>query len=62
MKKLEGDKYSYSAKSISTGLFAGYTAGICGIVVGHPLDSLKVLLQTGAFNTTKAGGSGHGGK
>ena len=61
---LEVDKYSYSAKSICNGLFAGYTAGICGIVVGHPLDSLKVLLQTGAFNTTKAGGgsSGHGGK
>ena len=60
MKKTEGDKYSYSAKSISNGLVAGYTAGICGIAVGHPLDSLKVLLQTGAFNTTKAGGGGSG--
>lgn len=62
--RMNDHKYSYSAKSIGNGLVAGYTAGICGIVVGHPLDSLKVLLQTGAFNTAKAGGggSGHGGK
>lgn len=37
---------SYSARSISNGLIAGYSAGICGTVVGHPLDSIKVLLQT----------------
>ena len=37
---------SYSVKSIRNGLIAGYSAGICGIVVGHPLDSIKVLLQT----------------
>jgi len=28
-------------------LIAGYTAGSLGIFVGHPLDSLKVLAQTG---------------
>ena len=32
--------------AISNGLIAGYSAGICGTVVGHPLDSIKVLLQT----------------
>lgn len=37
---------AYSATSIRNGLVAGYSAGICGIVVGHPLDSYKVLLQT----------------
>ncbi|KAL7515764.1 hypothetical protein ACHAWX_000842 [Stephanocyclus meneghinianus] len=37
---------SYSTKSIRNGLIAGYSAGLCGIVVGHPLDSIKVLLQT----------------
>ncbi|KAL3805061.1 hypothetical protein HJC23_003289 [Cyclotella cryptica] len=37
---------SYSIKSIRNGLIAGYSAGLCGIVVGHPLDSIKVLLQT----------------
>ncbi len=37
---------SYSAKSIGNGLVAGYAAGITGVVVGHPLDSIKVLLQT----------------
>ena len=37
---------SYSTASIRNGLVAGYAAGFCGIVVGHPLDSIKVLLQT----------------
>lgn len=41
------NEHSYSARSIRNGLIAGYTAGITGIVVGHPLDSIKVLLQTG---------------
>ncbi len=46
--KMEGNGHScsYSATSIRNGLISGYTAGICGIVIGHPLDSLKVLLQT----------------
>ena len=37
---------SYTATSVRNGLIAGYAAGTCGIVVGHPLDSIKVLLQT----------------
>ena len=40
------NEHSYSARSIKNGLVAGYTAGITGIIVGHPLDSIKVLLQT----------------
>ncbi|KAL7529929.1 hypothetical protein ACHAXR_004821 [Thalassiosira sp. AJA248-18] len=36
----------YSARSIGNGLIAGYSAGICGTIAGHPLDSIKVLLQT----------------
>jgi len=28
-------------------LCAGYIAGSCAVIVGHPLDSMKVLLQTG---------------
>ena len=40
------NEIGYSARSIRNGLIAGYSAGICGIVVGHPLDSIKVLLQT----------------
>ena len=39
-------QYTYSARSISNGLIAGYAAGTAGIIVGHPLDSIKVLLQT----------------
>jgi len=27
-------------------LIAGYVAGICGTMIGHPFDSIKVLLQT----------------
>lgn len=38
--------FSYSTRSISNGLIAGYAAGITGVVIGHPLDSMKVLLQT----------------
>jgi solute carrier family 25 carnitine/acylcarnitine transporter 20/29 len=26
-------------------LVAGYVAGVCGVLIGHPLDSIKVLLQ-----------------
>ena len=37
-------------KDVFAPLSAGYIAGICGIIVGHPLDSLKVLLQTGTAN------------
>lgn len=33
-------------RTFSNGLIAGYSAGMCGIIVGHPLDSIKVLLQT----------------
>jgi hypothetical protein len=39
-------KHSYSARSIGNGLLAGYAAGTAGIIIGHPLDSIKVLLQT----------------
>ncbi|KAL7461006.1 hypothetical protein ACHAXS_001444 [Conticribra weissflogii] len=38
--------HGYTLKSIRNGLIAGYAAGTCGIIVGHPLDSIKVLLQT----------------
>ena len=48
--------YSYSAKTIRNGLVAGYTAGICGVIIGHPLDSLKVLLQTAHSESARAGG------
>jgi len=32
---------------------AGYVAGISGVVIGHPLDSLKVWLQTNTTGTNK---------
>ena len=31
---------------IQTSILAGYAAGTCGILVGYPLDSIKVLIQT----------------
>lgn len=40
------DQNANSLKTIRNGLIAGYSAGMCGIIVGHPLDSIKVLLQT----------------
>ena len=33
--------------SIQNSILAGYAAGICGTLVGFPLDSLKVFAQTG---------------
>lgn len=39
-------KKPYSSKTILNSIVAGYSAGICGTIVGHPLDSLKVLMQT----------------
>ncbi|KAL3809875.1 hypothetical protein ACHAXA_001300 [Cyclostephanos tholiformis] len=40
------NEHGYSLRSIGNGLVAGYAAGITGVIVGHPLDSIKVLLQT----------------
>ena len=48
------DEHSYSARSIRNGLVSGYIAGITGIVVGHPLDSIKVLLQTNGGGTASS--------
>jgi solute carrier family 25 carnitine/acylcarnitine transporter 20/29 len=58
--KGDGHSCSYSATSIRNGLISGYTAGICGIVIGHPLDSLKVLLQTRADNPASGSGGRSG--
>jgi len=41
-----GSSPSIVAKSVA----AGYVAGITGVIVGHPLDSIKVLLQTQPSN------------
>ena len=49
---------SYSTRSIRNGLIAGYTAGITGIVLGHPLESIKVLLQTNGGNIAAASSGG----
>jgi hypothetical protein len=35
-----------SNRTICNSILAGYAAGICGTIVGHPLDSAKVWLQT----------------
>lgn len=35
-----------SLKGGISSILAGYIAGSCGLVVGHPLDSIKVLMQT----------------
>lgn len=37
---------SYSADSVAKSISAGYVAGISGVVIGHPFDSMKVWLQT----------------
>lgn len=35
-----------SKQSACNSIVAGYAAGITGLLIGHPLDSMKVLLQT----------------
>lgn len=35
-------------------LLAGYAAGCCGLIAGHPLDSLKVLLQNSTSGSSTA--------
>lgn len=45
-EKIRNNHHSLSTNSIRNGLLAGYAAGFCGTIVGHPLDSIKVLLQT----------------
>ena len=40
---------SFSKESISQSVIAGYVAGICGVIVGHPMDSTKVWMQTRDF-------------
>ena len=39
-------KKPYSSTTILNSIVAGYSAGICGTIVGHPFDSIKVLMQT----------------
>lgn len=46
-----------SAKSVRNSFIAGWTAGITGTIAGHPLDSLKVWMQTGGSSKGPAGPS-----
>jgi solute carrier family 25 carnitine/acylcarnitine transporter 20/29 len=39
-----------SSSIVAKSVAAGYVAGISGVIVGHPLDSIKVLLQTQPSN------------
>mmetsp|Transcript_17124 Transcript_17124/g.25313 ORF Transcript_17124/g.25313 Transcript_17124/m.25313 type:complete len:325 (+) Transcript_17124:129-1103(+) len=40
-----------SYQSFVNSLGAGYVAGVCGVLVGHPMDSLKVFSQTQTLKT-----------
>ena len=42
------EKSATSTKSVRNSFVAGWTAGVTGTLAGHPLDSLKVWVQTGA--------------
>lgn len=44
---------SYSTTTVINSVTAGYAAGIAGVLIGHPLDSAKVWIQTkGATSAT----------
>ena len=51
MSKESQERNPFSTASVINSVTAGYVAGFCGTVVGHPLDSIKVLLQTNNFHT-----------
>jgi hypothetical protein len=42
-----------SGKSLVNSAIAGYAAGSCGVIFGHPLDSAKVWLQTNTAGQNK---------
>jgi hypothetical protein len=44
--RFDEEQVAVSSTSMWNSIAAGYMAGICGIIIGHPLDSIKVMLQT----------------
>ena len=44
--------------AVRNSFLAGWTAGVTGTLVGHPLDSFKVWVQTGIRPTVASAGSG----
>lgn len=54
----------WSSRTVINSVVAGYTAGVTGTLVGHPIDSIKVWMQTGkqhrissTFHTTASSSS-----
>jgi len=54
---LDGDLETskVSSRSAVSSVLAGYIAGSASLVIGHPLDSLKVLKQTGTYRSYGTG-------
>ena len=52
MLDMPSSSSSYSTTTVINSVTAGYVAGIAGVVIGHPLDSAKVWLQTKGTTTT----------
>jgi Mitochondrial carrier protein len=50
----QNEKLIFTPRSVCNSIAAGYCAGISGTIIGHPLDSLKVWLQTGNNTPIKA--------
>jgi len=44
---------AFSFTSVRNSIAAGYVAGVSGILIGHPLDSIKVLIQMRGSNLVK---------
>lgn len=51
-QQLQLQEKALTLKGIQNSICAGYIAGSVGLLVGHPLDSLKVLLQTSSISST----------
>jgi len=37
---------AFTMESVRNSVLAGYVAGVCGTMVGHPFDTVKVWMQT----------------
>lgn len=48
------EKSATTTQSVRNSFVAGWTAGVTGTLVGHPLDSLKVWVQTGVSPKNKS--------
>jgi len=56
MSNNQTNNTTISSTAILNNVTAGYVAGFFGTIVGHPLDSIKVLMQTNNYHSASSSG------